>query len=78
MGLVFVDGSTPSILRKDSETALQLISPEGIILWHDYQQDWPGVITGLNELYQGNPAFSGLRKIEGTTLVMLQREDSRR
>jgi predicted O-methyltransferase YrrM len=79
MGLVFVDGShTYEYVRQDSETALRLTADGGIILWHDYHQDWPGVIAGLNELYQANLAFSTLRRIEGTTLVMLQRENTRR
>lgn len=79
MGLVFVDGShTREYLQQDSQTALHLAADGAVILWHDYQQDWPGVIAGLNELYETNPAFSALRKIEGTTLVMLQRENYRR
>ncbi len=79
MGLIFIDGShTREYLEQDSQTALQLAADEAIILWHDYQQDWPGVIAGLNELYETNPVFSSLRQIEGTTLVMWQRENTRR
>ena len=79
MGLIFVDGShTREYLEQDSQTALQLVAECGIILWHDYQQDWPDVISGLNELYETNPVFSSLRQIEGTTLVMWQRENTRR
>ena len=79
MGLVFVDGShTREYLEQDSRTALQLAGNDAVILWHDYQQDWPGVIGGLNDLYETNPAFFSLRQIEGTTLVMWQRENTRR
>ena len=36
-GLVFVDGSHAyDYARKDSETAMRLVEPGGIVLWHDY------------------------------------------
>jgi hypothetical protein len=79
MGLVFVDGSHAyEYVLKDSATALHLGSKETIILWHDYQQDWPGVIRALNELQQSNQECAGLKRIEGTSLVILKRENSRR
>jgi hypothetical protein len=74
MGLVFVDGSHAyNYVRQDTCSALKVASENAVILWHDYQQDWPDVITALNELAQTNPALSGLQRIEGTTLVMLKR-----
>lgn len=77
MGLVFVDGSHAyDYVRQDTATALRLAADNGIILWHDYQQDWPDVIRGLNELAETNPALAGLQRIEGTTLVILKREDT--
>lgn len=76
MGLVFVDGShSYDYVRQDTLTALRLASADGIILWHDYQQDWPGVIRALNEAQQSNPVCRQLRRIEGTSLVMLRREN---
>lgn len=79
MGLVFVDGSHAyDYVRQDTATALRLAAETGIILWHDYQQDWPDVIRALNELARTNPALAGLQRIEGTTLVILKREDTRR
>ncbi len=79
MGLVFVDGSHAyDYVLKDSATALRLAGEGAIILWHDYQQDWPGVIRALNELQQSNPECAGLQRIEGTTLVILKRENTRR
>ncbi len=75
MGLVFVDGSHAyEYVRQDTQTALRLAAPGGIILWHDYQQDWPGVIRALNEFQQNDPAGAGMVRIEGTSLVMLKRE----
>ncbi len=79
MGLVFVDGSHAyEYVLQDSASALRLASENAIILWHDYQQDWPGVIRGLNELRQTDAACASLMRIEGTSLVMLKRENSRR
>jgi len=54
----------------DSQTALKLIRRGGsIIAWHDYDTpSWPGVTKALNELISGNPVFSGLRRIEGTSV----------
>ncbi|MDQ3198590.1 MAG: class I SAM-dependent methyltransferase [Verrucomicrobiota bacterium] len=77
MGFIFVDGShSYDYVRKDTATALRLAAEGAIILWHDYQQDWPGVIQALNEAKQLDPACHGLSRIEGTSLVMLKRENS--
>ena len=79
MGLVFIDGSHAyEYVLQDTATALRLASDSAVILWHDYQQDWPGVIRALNELQQKDAACAGMVKIEGTSLVMLKRENSRR
>ena len=41
-GLVFVDGSHAyDYVRKDFETAMRLVAPGGIVLWHDYGR-WEG------------------------------------
>ena len=79
MGLVFVDGSHAyDYVHQDTVTALRLAADNAIILWHDYQQDWPGVIRALNEVKATNPACAGLSRIEGTSLVLLRCENSRR
>ncbi len=79
MGLIFVDGSHAyDYVCQDTKTALQLASNGAIILWHDYQQDWPGVIRALNEFRQSHPACAELARIEGTSLVLLRCETSRR
>ncbi len=75
MGLVFIDGSHAyEYVLRDSANAFRIAAPGAILLWHDYQQDWPGVIRALNELQQDNPEFANLQRIEGTSLVMLKRE----
>ena len=66
-GLVFVDGShTYDYARGDSGTAMRLVHPGGIVLWHDYGL-WPGVTQALEELEAGQNL--GLRHIRGTSLV---------
>jgi hypothetical protein len=54
---------------------MKLLRPAGgVIAWHDYTLDWRGVIRALNEFYQSGGAFHGLRRVEGTTLVILRVE----
>ena len=66
-GLVFVDGSHAyDYAKKDSETALRLARPGGIVLWHDYGV-WPGVTQALEELEAARGL--GLVNISGTSLV---------
>jgi predicted O-methyltransferase YrrM len=67
-GLVFVDGSHAyDYVRKDSETAMRLVAPGGIVLWHDYGR-WEGVSRALDELEAQRRL--GLRWIAGTSLVV--------
>lgn len=73
--LVFVDGSHAySYVVSDSEKALRLVAPGGLVLWHDYggPRHAPGVYRALNELGQRMP----LVRIEGTTLVAHRRPAS--
>jgi hypothetical protein len=66
-GLVFVDGShIYDYARRDSETAMRLVRPGGVVLWHDYGV-WPGVTRALEELEAGRKL--GLKHIRGTSLV---------
>jgi predicted O-methyltransferase YrrM len=70
--LVFVDGSHAySYVVSDSEKALELVAPGGLVLWHDYAgpRHAPGVYRALNELSARLP----LARIEGTTLVAHRR-----
>jgi predicted O-methyltransferase YrrM len=73
--LVFVDGSHAySYVVSDSERALRLVAPGGLVLWHDYAgpRHAPGVYRALNELAGRLP----LVRIEGTTLVAYRRPAS--
>lgn len=66
-GLVFVDGShSYDYARQDSATALRLVRPGGVVLWHDYGV-WPGVTRALDELEARD--HLGFRQVRGTSLV---------
>jgi predicted O-methyltransferase YrrM len=70
--LVFVDGSHAySYVVSDSERALELVAPGGLVLWHDYAgpRHAPGVYRALNELTERLP----LVRLDGTTLVAYRR-----
>lgn len=68
--VVFVDGSHAySYVVSDSAKALTMVRPGGLVLWHDYSPECPGVFQALNELAQRLP----LVHIEGTTLVAHRR-----
>lgn len=68
MDLIFIDGSHAySYVQSDSEKALRMIKPGGLILWHDYRGPLGGRGTdrALIELAQRLP----LRHIAGTEIV---------
>ena len=70
--LVFVDGShAESYVRSDSEKALRIVKPGGLILWHDYAgpRHAPGVFRALNEMGKSLP----LRHVQGTTFACYRR-----
>lgn len=67
--LIFVDGSHAySYVKSDTEKALQMLAPGGIILWHDYQplrRSVRDVCKALDELAATLP----LVRLSRTTLV---------
>jgi hypothetical protein len=69
--VVFVDGSHAySYVVSDSAKALAMVRPGGLVLWHDYSPECPGVFQALNELARRLP----LVHVEGTTLVAHRRD----
>lgn len=72
MDFVFVDAAhSYEYVCNDSKIALKMLRESGgIILWHDYG-NWDGVTKALNELFTKSREFSGLKRIEGTTLACL-------
>jgi len=48
---IFVDaGHAYDLVRSDSQKALEMIQPGGVIFWHDYHYAHEGVYSCLNEL----------------------------
>jgi predicted O-methyltransferase YrrM len=65
--LVLIDaGHSYECVRSDSEKALRLLSPGGIVIWDDYSANWPGVYDYLNELGRQ----LGLSHVADTQLVV--------
>lgn len=51
MGLVFVDGGHDyETCKSDTENAFKLIRPGGLVIWDDYNVDWPGVMRAIDEV----------------------------
>lgn len=73
---VFVDAShSYDYVLNDSSIALSLLKKSGgTVVWHDYGT-WEGVTKALNELFQNDKRFHGMRHIRGTTMVMLEMEE---
>ncbi len=67
--LVFIDaGHEYEDVRADTETALKLVKPGGVIIWDD-TTNWPGVKRAVEELI---PAGHKIIQIEKTKLSILQ------
>lgn len=69
--VAFIDGSHAyEYVLNDSEKVLAIMQKGGLMIWHDYT-NWPGVWTALNELYQKDVRFRGIRHIGGTSIAIL-------
>ncbi|MGA8499741.1 MAG: class I SAM-dependent methyltransferase [Xanthobacteraceae bacterium] len=74
--LIFIDGShAKSYVENDTDKALRMVKPGGVILWHDYRGPLrtEGVFGTLNALSQKLP----LVHIKGTCLVAYRRTPER-
>ena len=70
--LIFIDGSHAySYVVSDTQKALSMLAPGGILLWHDYRgsHQAAGVYRALNELAR----TLNLRRIAGTSLVFYRK-----
>jgi hypothetical protein len=69
MDLIFIDGSHAySYVISDSEKALKMIAPNGLILWHDYRgpRETRDVFKALNQLSKKIP----IKHIRETSLAV--------
>ncbi|MBI1311332.1 hypothetical protein GC176_08495 [bacterium] len=75
MDLIFVDGSHAySYVLSDTEKALRMLKPGGLLLWHDYRGPFKAgdVFRALNELSDRLP----LQRIRETSLVMYRKPEA--
>jgi hypothetical protein len=69
--LCFIDGGhSYECIKADTETALKILSPNGVIVWDDYAWFIDGVSRYLNELRGRLP----LHRIAGSQLVIYKRD----
>lgn len=67
----FIDGGhSYECVKADTENALKVLSPNGVILWDDYTWFMPGVQDYLSELRKSLP----LKRIVGSRMVIYRRE----
>jgi hypothetical protein len=70
--LCFVDGGhSYECIKADTETALKILSPNGVIVWDDYAWFIDGVSQYLTELRTSLPLY----RIAGSQLVIWRRQD---
>jgi predicted O-methyltransferase YrrM len=70
MDLIFVDAShEEQFVRSDTDNALAMLAPGGVVIWHDYTAGWPGVRTVIDELAAREPVVH----LELTSLALLMR-----
>jgi len=68
---VFIDGDHGmSYVKSDSENAFSMLSPQGVILWHDYGGRWPDVARHVQSI----AAHKKLYHLAGTTLAVYKSE----
>jgi predicted O-methyltransferase YrrM len=69
MDLIFIDGSHAySYVLSDSEKALKMIKPGGLILWHDYRG--PREVKDVYKALNGLSSKIDLKLIEGMSLAV--------
>jgi predicted O-methyltransferase YrrM len=71
--LCFIDGGhSYECVKADTETALKILSPDGVIVWDDYTWFIDGVSEYLTELRKTLP----LHRIAGSQLVLYRRNQT--
>lgn len=71
IALAFVDGlHDEANVRHDAEVLLPRMAPGGLLCFHDYAPDWPGVVAAVNALYEQDKRLVWLPTVE--SLARLQ------
>jgi predicted O-methyltransferase YrrM len=69
---VFVDGDHGyNYVKSDSESAFSMLTPSGVILWHDYASRWEDVTRFLREV--ANQQGKRIYHLQGTNLAVYAR-----
>ena len=67
MGMVIVDGGhSYEAAKSDTQNALRMVRPGGIVVWDDYGDFWPGVRAAVDELIDSHK----LMKFENEGIVL--------
>jgi predicted O-methyltransferase YrrM len=67
MHLVFVDADhSYEGVKNDTEKALRMLAPGGVIVWHDFAAKSPGVVRYISDFSQDRPVF----RLKHTCLVV--------
>ncbi len=70
---IFIDAChSEESVRKDSENAFKMLTPNGLIIWHDFNLAHPGVYKYLTELSKSKTIYS----IKNTALVIYSQRDN--
>jgi len=71
---IFIDANHDyEFVKNDTLKSLKILSENGVILWHDYRIDVPGVFKWLNEFSNELP----LAHIKGTTFAIYVKNQDR-
>ena len=58
MDYIFIDGDhSYELVKNDTEKALVMLKPGGMMVWHDYAAKSPGVVRYMKEFSEQRPVF---------------------
>lgn len=64
---VFIDGChSYDYVKNDTEKIFKILNKKSVVLWHDYNIDWPGVWEYLHEISRCLPVVN----LKGTSLAL--------
>lgn len=65
--LIFVDaGHSYPFVKSDTDNAFEMLRNDGVIIWHDYKANCPGVVRALHEASRSHEIY----QIRGTSLAV--------
>ena len=58
MDFIFVDADhSYDLVKNDTEKAIEMLAPGGLLIWHDYAEKSPGVMRFVQEFSVNKPVF---------------------